>query len=229
MSFTTLFFDLDDTLYPPDSGLWAAIRERMNTYMLERLHIPAGQVPVLRRQFFETYGTTLRGLQIHYTVDAEDFLAYVHDLPIERIVRPDAALRPLLASLPQRKFIFTNADTRHARRVLAALDVQDCFDGIVDVLAMQFQCKPNLQAYQTALEIAGESEAGRCVYLDDSLRNLAPARQMGFFTVLVNAPPANDSAPPEAAQRSIASLHDLPSAMPELWQTLSPAKDRLYE
>lgn len=218
MSFTTLFFDLDDTLYPSDNGLWAAIRERMNEYMLTRLQIPADQVPLLRRHYFETYGTTLRGLMTHYAVDADDFLAFVHDLPVESIVRPDPELRPLLMSLPQPKFIFTNADTRHARRVLNVLNLNGCFEQIIDVNAMNFFCKPDPHAYRTALALARESDARCCVYLDDSTRNLAPAHQMGFFTVLVGSL-AHDGVPADhAADRSIRSLHELPAAVPELWR-----------
>ena len=41
---TTLFFDLDDTLYPSASGLWEAIRQRMTTYMEERLGFSADEV-----------------------------------------------------------------------------------------------------------------------------------------------------------------------------------------
>ena len=96
MPYTQLFFDLDDTLYPSTNGLWNLIRQRMNDYMLEVLRIPPEQVAILRRQYFEAYGTTLRGLQIHYQVDADDFLAYVHDLPVESILSPDAELRRLL-------------------------------------------------------------------------------------------------------------------------------------
>ena len=48
MRFTTLFFDLDDTLYPSKTGLWPAIKDRMNQYMIERLGIPEPDVPFLR-------------------------------------------------------------------------------------------------------------------------------------------------------------------------------------
>ena len=82
MRFTTLFFDLDDTLYPNTTGLWKAIKERMNDYMRERLQIPAEDISSLREKYYLTYGTTTRGLQIHHNVDTADFLAYVHDLPL---------------------------------------------------------------------------------------------------------------------------------------------------
>ena len=218
MHFTNLFFDLDDTLYPSTNGLWSGIRQRMNEYMLQRLGIPPDQAPVLRRKYFETYGTTLRGLQIHYRVDPDDFLAYVHDLPVETIIAPDPELHQLLLGLTLPKWIFTNADANHARRVLSALGVSDCFDGIIDIRSMGFICKPDPQAYRIALTTAGETSPERCIYLDDATRNLAPAFEMGFFTVLVSQDGSNP-----VATRTIARPHDLSLLMPELWD--QPARN----
>lgn len=217
MGYTTLLFDLDDTLYPPRTGVWAAIRERMNLYMLEKLRLPADQIAALRRFYFETYGTTLRGLQTHFHIDADDFLAFVHDLPIQNMVQPDAELHEMLLSIRQRKFIFTNADSAHAGRILDALGLQGCFDGIIDVRALGFHCKPEPVAYQLALSLTGESMPQRCVYLDDAPRNLAPARSQGFFTILVG-----DEKNHTAADRAMHRPHDLRQVMPELWWETCP-------
>lgn len=212
MRFTTLFFDLDDTLYSNENGLWDAIRSRMGEYMHERIGMKPEEVPAIRRKYFEAYGTTLRGLQIHHQVDADDYLAYVHDLPLEKFIGPAPELRQILLSLPQPKWIFTNADSAHALRVLAILGLQDLFTGIVDVRAIQFACKPEADAYARAMKLAGETDPDRCVMLDDSPRNLAPAHALGFFTVLVGKVEPNP-----AANRSIRSLLELPGTVPELW------------
>jgi pyrimidine 5'-nucleotidase len=214
MPFTTLFFDLDDTLYASTNGLWAAIRERMNEYMLRRLGFRQEEIPSLRRTYYETYGTTLRGLQIHHQVDSDDFLSFVHDIPLEQYIGPEPELRALLLSLPQSKWIFTNADAPHARRVLGILNILDCFAGIVDVRATGFACKPQVEAYQLAMSLAGEAHPGKCVMLDDSIRNLAPAHALGIFTILVGT-----EEPHPAADRSVAALRDLPECVPELWMT----------
>jgi pyrimidine 5'-nucleotidase len=184
MRYTTLFFDLDDTLYPADSGLWQQIRERIGLYMQERLNIPPAQVPSLRHQLFETYGTTLRGLQVNYQVDVADFLAYVHDVPVAQYIHPDPLLRQVLHALPARKFIFTNADVPHARRVLRALQLEDCFEAIIDVVAIDPYCKPMPEAFALALKAAGESDPRRCVMLDDIPRTTRAARQLGLYTIL---------------------------------------------
>jgi putative hydrolase of the HAD superfamily len=213
MSYTTLFFDLDDTLYPCTSGLWGAIRDRMGRYMAERVGLPEADIPTIRRHYFETYGTTLRGLQKHHHVDTDDYLAYVHDLPLEQYIQPNPALRVLLESLPQRRFIFTNADAAHARRVTQVLGITDCFERIIDIRAIDFACKPEPLAYLRALALAGDPAPQECVLLDDSPANLAPARQLGFTTVMINLEGGRDP----AAIYCLSSLLELPQVLPVLW------------
>jgi len=131
---------------------------------------------------------------------------------LESFIGPDPELRQLLLSLPQKKWIFTNADSGHARRVLDVLGLQDLFIGIVDVRAIQFACKPEAEAYDRAMRLAGEIDPHNCVMLDDSPRNLAPAHELGFFTVLVGM-----AEPDPAADRSVRNLTELPNTAPELW------------
>jgi putative hydrolase of the HAD superfamily len=213
MHFKSLYFDLDDTLYPASSGLWDAIRERMNIYMQKFMNLPVDEIVRIRQGYLEKYGTTLRGLQAHYQVDAEDYLAFVHDLPLEKYIRPDPSLRTLLLSLPQKRWIFTNADHNHANRVINILGLTGCFDGIIDILAIDFACKPDKVAYARALRKAGDNDPTRCVIFDDTVRNLAPAREMGFFTILVGK---NGSEP--LVDRVISSMQELKDSLPELWE-----------
>ncbi len=154
MRFTTIFFDLDDTLYPASSGLWPALQERMNRYMVERMAIPEQDVPDLRERYFRTYGTTLRGLQANHKLDVEDYLAYVHDVRLTDYIRPDPDQQAVLASLPTRNIIFTNADLNHAHRVLQVLQIEPYFAAMVDVNAMDPYCKPSAEAFTLALKIS---------------------------------------------------------------------------
>jgi len=215
MYFSTLYFDLDDTLYPPSSGLWDAIRHRMNEYMQGLIDLPMDDIVKLRQSYLEKYGTTLRGLQAHYEVDADEYLSFVHDLPLEKYIQPDPALRTVLLSLPQRRWVFTNSDANHASRVLNILGISDCFEGIIDIRAIDFDCKPDKIAYQKALILTLNVDPAQCVIFDDALRNLAPARELGFFTVLVGKNGREAS-----VDRTISSLHDLKNCIPELWQGL---------
>ena len=212
MKFSTIFFDLDDTLYPNSTGLWDAIRGRMVSFLEERLGFSPKEVNVIRKKYFETYGTTLRGLQIHHQVDSDEYLAYVHDLPLEQYISPDPDMVAIISSLPQQKWIFTNADALHAQRVLKILGFNNCFQGIIDVRALGFLCKPETDAYLRAMALAGIANATECVLLDDAPRNLHPARQLGFMTVLVG------SVDPEpSAYFAIHTPKELPAVVPELW------------
>ena len=188
MKFTTVFFDLDDTLYPASTGLWHAIKERMNDYMRDVMGFAPADVPRLREKYFREYGTTLRGLQANHTMDVADFLAYVHELPLQDYLTPNPTLRSVLASLPTRKLIFTNADVSHARRVLAALELDELFDGIVDVNAVAPYCKPMPESFKIAMDAAGETDPARCVMIDDLPRTTRAARDFGMFGILAHTP-----------------------------------------
>jgi len=216
MSWSVLFFDLDDTLYPNTNGLWEAIRVRMTDYLRDPLGFHPDEIQEIRQSYYETYGTTLRGLQTHHAVDENEYLAYVHDLPLEEYISPNPTLRKMLESLPQRKWIFTNADSDHVDRVLRALGIEQCFSGVIDVRALGFLCKPDQRAYQRALTLAGDPDPNRCVLLDDSIRNLIPAHQAGFTTVLVGS-----EGQYLEANYCVENLEDLPHIFPQLWSNSS--------
>jgi pyrimidine 5'-nucleotidase len=184
MRFTTLFFDLDDTLYPASTGLWHAIKERMNVFMRERLGLAENEIPLLREQYFKMYGTTLRGLQARHNVDKDEFLAFVHDLPLQDYLTPNPVVREVIASLPTRNLIFTNADANHARRVLRALELDDLFETIVDVNAVAPYCKPMPESFAIAMELADEPDPRKCVMIDDLPRTTRAALNVGMASLL---------------------------------------------
>ena len=212
MHFSTLFFDLDATLYPASNGLWEQIRLRIYKFMLEEIGIPEAEIPATRYKYWTTYGTTLEGLRIHHQVEPDDYLKYVHDLPLKDFLEPDPVLRDLLKTLPQDLWVFTNADRRHADRVLNELGISDLFSGIVDLLALNFIVKPNRKAYQTALKLAGVTDPERCVMFDDLIQNLIPAKELGFFTSLVGENGSNNQ-----VDIQLQSIHEMKEKMPQLW------------
>lgn len=208
----TIFFDLDGTLYPDvTGGVWDALRGRIEMYMQERLGVPKAKVRALRDSYLSRYGTTLRGLSLNYHIDPDDYLVYVHDVPIEDLIRPNGKLRELLSNLPQRKWVFTNSSLEHTRRVLAALGISAHFDGIVDIKAMAYRNKPELSSYTLALQRAGQQVASATLFVDDQPNNLDPAKSLGAGTVLIGT-----REPHPAADRSIARVEQLLTAMPEL-------------
>ena len=205
MKFNTLFIDLDDTVYASSSGLWELIKQRISLYMYERLNLSWDVIPELRSSYYQDYGTTMRGLIADFDINQIEYLDFVHNVPLQDHLSPDPALREMLLNLPQRKLIFTNADAAHAKRVLTAMDLTDCFEKIIDIYTMHPYCKPLKQAFQIALSEAGENETARCVLLDDSVANLAAAKELGFYTVRVGN--VEESSP--LFDTAIATLADL--------------------
>ncbi len=201
---TTIFFDLDDTLYPPERGVWGEIARRINRYMIERVGIPEPDVDALRRRYFAEYGITCNGLRREHGVDPQDFYRFVHDIPLADYLAPDPALRRMLQSMPQKKIVFSNADRAYIQRVLSILEVSDIFESIVDIFATDFACKPMDAAYRIASQKAGSPPPENCMLVDDLTRNLAPARGLGWTTVLVHHP-----APEGAADHQIATVYQL--------------------
>ena len=212
MKTQTIFFDLDGTLYPDvNGGVWEALRARIELYMHERIGIPKSKVQERRDSYLRRYGTTLRGLSVDYQIDPDDYLVYVHDVPIEDLIRPNGKLGDLLSKLRQRKWVFTNSSLEHTRRVLAALGIAAHFDGILDIKAMGYRNKPEPSSYALALERAGQQDALASLFVDDQTNNLDPAKKLGASTVLVGS-----REPHPAADRSIAMVEELLVAMPGL-------------
>ncbi len=211
MPFTHILYDLDATLYASDNPLWANISYRIGDYLRTFLQLSEAEAAPLQRHYYHTYGTTLRGLQANHQIDARQYLDYVHDLPVRDYVQPDPALRQALLHLQLPKWIFTNSDQAHTQRVLDALGIADCFDGLISIEALNWECKPNRGAYETALAFTGETDPRKIIFLDDSPRNLQGARDFGFYTILVGA-----TDPHPAARLSILRPHDLAAALPEI-------------
>lgn len=187
----TWIFDLDNTLYPADAALFGQVSSRIEAYVSRFLSLPGPQARDRQRDYFHRHGTTLRGLMVEHGCDPHDYLAYVHDIDITRLT-PDPKLRRQLAGLPGRRFIFTNADTPYAERVLEQLGLAGLFEAIHDVHASDYLPKPRPEPYRQLVETHA-LDARRCVFVEDMRRNLLPAKALGMTTVWIDN--ASDQGP----------------------------------
>jgi len=185
--FRFLIFDLDETLYPRTSGLMREIGVRINRYLTENLQLPQEQANELRKRYYQQHGTALRGLVVERPdVDPEDYLRFVHDIPLSNYLSPDPALARMLRAIPLTKVIFTNATVEHAQNVLNILGIADQFADIVDVRRVEYVSKPNAGAYERLLKILG-TDGSECILIEDSARNLLPGKALGMTTILVDS------------------------------------------
>ncbi len=180
----TWIFDLDNTLYPAATNLFALIDARMGGYIQRRLGLAPGAARALQKDFFHAHGTTLRGLMNEHGVDPHEFLGEVHDIDLDSVGHaPD--LVAAIAALPGRKLIFTNADAAYAGRVLGRLGLEGAFEAIYDVHAMDYWPKPDARAY-AGLCAAHGVDPTSALFVDDMARNLPPAKAIGMTTVWID-------------------------------------------
>jgi len=179
-----ILFDLDNTLYPKSLGIFDLVIERIRNYMEVRMGFEKNLAQRLREEYIRQYGSTLRGLMIHYRIDPQDYLEYVHDVGVEKKLSPNPALAQLLESIPLAKGIFTSGHLPHAQKVLRCLGVENFFPHIFDITFTNYIPKPNPEPYRQILNflnLPGED----CMLIEDLVPNLLPAKEMGMTTVLV--------------------------------------------
>ena len=180
-----LLFDVDNTLYPRTSGLLQQVDARINQFMMDEVGIAFATVDEKRKAYRDRYGTTLKGLMIDYGIDQEHYIAYVHDVPIEKLIPQNPRLDDTLSRLSQDRVVFTNGPIEYSSRILHALGITHHFSHFFDLRFLEFMGKPNRSAYKKVVKALATSPE-RCALIEDSLWNLVPAKEMEMKTVLVD-------------------------------------------
>ena len=119
-------FDLDNTLYPEDTNLFARVSKRMTLFIQKEFNLKEELARDLQRKMFKQYGTTMRGLMTEYDMDPEIFLHFVHDIDVSDM-QVDMELKDLLGKLPGRRFIYTNGSVAHAKNITNQLGIKNLF------------------------------------------------------------------------------------------------------
>ncbi|MBC7522586.1 MAG: pyrimidine 5'-nucleotidase [Sandarakinorhabdus sp.] len=177
-------FDLDNTLYPASANLFSQIDAKMGAYIQDLLGLDPVAAHRVQKDLYHSHGMTLPGLMQLHGVDPHHFLDTVHAVDID-VVAPHPELADLIARLPGRKFVFTNADSAYAERVLARLGLSESFDAMHDIHALGYVPKPQMPAY-ASLCAAHAIDPARAVFVEDLARNLVPAKAIGMTTVWID-------------------------------------------
>jgi len=179
----TWLFDLDNTLYPVESGFMGEIERRMTDYVQRLTGLQRDEAYKLQKQYLAQYGLTLGGLIAHHGIDPADFHAIFHDMSLEALAH-DPRLLAALERLPGRRLIFTNADNVRAERVLERLGLAHLFDDVFHIGSADYVPKPD-PANMARISETHAIDPAVTAFFEDSERNLAPAAAIGMTTVLV--------------------------------------------
>ena len=209
MEIAHLLFDLDSTLYAPDSDMTKGFLERTITLVADFFHISREEAAERRLSNLPHYSTTLEWMRHEGLTDIERYLAYIHPESEADELDADENLRPLLTSIDMPKSILTNSPREHAERVLEKLNVADEFESICDIRDCNFRGKPYETAYRAALKKCGGTTDGT-LFFDDQFKYVDGYAALGGVAVLVgthNGTPLGTGASPALSAVSAPPLH----------------------
>ncbi len=181
----TWIFDLDNTLYQADSGIFQQVHTLMGKFIKENLNVNLEEAKKIQKKYYKEHGTTLRGMMDNHGVDPDYFLDEVHKLDYS-IVYKNNKLNEELHKLQGRKIVYTNANLQHALNVLERIGLSDYFEEIFDIKMANYIPKPEIKPYEqiiNQLDIKPNSSA----MFDDIAKNLVPAKKVGFTSIWIDA------------------------------------------
>ena len=182
--YDTWIFDLDNTLYSADSGIFQQVHILMGKFIEKNLNVEYENAKKIQKDYYKKYGTTLRGLMDNHGIDPDFFLEEVHKLDYS-IVGPNQKLNEELNKLNGRKIIYTNANLQHVNNVLSRLELTNKFDEIYDIKMANYVPKPEISPYKKIIK-KFDIDPVSSVMFDDIAKNLVPAKNVGFSSVWID-------------------------------------------
>ena len=179
----TWVFDLDNTLYPNTSNLFAQVDKKMTEFIMEHLNLDFEPARKLQKEYYANHGTTLSGLMKHHNVKPNHFMDSVHAIDYSPIKRCDVLINAL-NNMNVKKYVLTNGTKNHAVCVLKRLGLEGAFDGLFGIEDCNFIPKPEAKTYEIFMD-KFNVVADKSVFVEDMAKNLSVPKDMGFKTVYV--------------------------------------------
>ena len=188
-------FDYDLTLYGEEERfVLNSLDHRISLFVQKVVGCDFETAHKVRTDYLERFGTTLSGLMALHHTNPEDFFDFIHEP--EFLIYPKVAPEKLtlLKSLAGHRYVFTNGRGDWSRAGMAHMRMDSAIEDVFDLKLMNWEGKPHASAYEKIekwLESRGvfckkDSDKSQIVLLEDSLRNLEPAHERGWTTILVN-------------------------------------------
>ena len=185
-SFENWIFDLDNTVYDINAGVFEKISSRITDFIITALSVTREEANIVRSNMYKKYGLTLTGLMREYGIAPDEYLDYIHDVTHPEL-KYDEQLKLNLKNLTGRKFIYTNASKNHSKNILSVMGIEAEFEKILDIKATQYLPKPDPKSYNIMLKAFGISgdQIGNSIFIEDTAKNLRPAKSLGIKTVWI--------------------------------------------
>lgn len=185
-SFQNWIFDLDNTMYDINLGLFKKISNRITDFIMSKYSLDIDQAKKIQKEYYLKYGLTLRSLIVEKKLEPEEFLDYVHDVEHPELKKNDQLISKIRI-LEGKKIIFTNATSKHAKKILKILELEHDFDQIIDIKDLEYIPKPDKRSYKKLLECLNlnKENLDKTIFFEDTVKNLIPAKELGITTVWI--------------------------------------------
>ncbi|MDR1694368.1 MAG: HAD-IA family hydrolase [Lactobacillaceae bacterium] len=179
----TLVFDLDDTLYPKSLGYQKHADEKIAVFLQEKMGMSFDEYKEecnkLREKGCSTYSL--------YKEKGTTFEEYLicgceHDMSK---VEYNEELHKILASLPYKKIIYTDANRKHVDDTLKYLRLESIFKDIYTVIDAGYIWKSFNGGFESFLKHYNLIPEETIIF-EDNLKNLKKAKTLGLHTVLIS-------------------------------------------
>lgn len=202
-----LVFDVDGTLYD-NKPMYPRFFELLTRYLQKKLNISEEKALAEVEQ-------ARKNTQISMTADLirkfglsheEFFAATLGKLDVEKHVATDEKLQETLKRLGEQNQVslWTNSTEFFARRVVAALGIQDLFVDLFVRESVLPYAKPEKEAFQKIEQALPPDR--HITLIDDSLRNIRAAHEFGWETIWCTEEP-NPST--QFSGRAVRTVHEL--------------------
>ena len=183
-SFQNWIFDLDNTIYDINLGLFKKISNRITDFIMSKYSLDIDQAKKIQKEYYLKYGLTLRGLIVEKKLEPDEFLDYVHDVEHPELKKNDQLISKIRI-LEGKKIIFTNATSKHAKKILKILELEHDFDQIIDIKDLEYIPKPDKRSYKKLIECLNlnKENLDKTIFFEDTVKNLIPAKELGITTV----------------------------------------------
>lgn len=187
----TFFIDLDGCLIT--SNLTKSVPNRIAQYAVKYLKYDTGTAAQKCRNAYRINGTNLEGfLREGHDIDPDHYHAFIHgNLSYTTHLSKMPEVQRILDGIPVKKFVFTNADVKHATTCLELTGLETCFDGIIGYETLMdlydgpyTACKPKYASMKLAIHYA-HATSGESLFFDDQPRNVHMGMDCGVRSVLV--------------------------------------------
>lgn len=199
---TTIFFDLDGTLYKMRGGSYSQsplrhyVLRNAVTYISARLAKSEIEAARILRVILEKYNEEISlGIEKEFGLDRNDYFRTVWDIPVRSIISKERKLRKNLLRLEKRYrlVIISDAPFIWIGNVLVELEIYDIFRN--NIFSGESNNRKGLETAFSEVIKSLQLRPQQCISVgDQEYTDIVPAKKLGFKTILISRSKKSDLA-----------------------------------